>query len=554
MTTKDGGYTCDCSGLDFYGKNCEKPYWGEYFASWFHPKSDTVHFILTHFKWFWSFINLFDSARNFIMGRVVIKRASFIDMPPKYNSDYEYVTTEAYFNLSQYARTLPPVPRDCPTPLGTAGSATLPDAKMLVKKFFTRKKFIPEPTGTNVLFGYFAQFFTHQFFKTDFEKGAAHQWGNHGVDCSSIYGRNKSEELKLRTMKGGKMKTQVVNGDVWPPSVKDAPVEMAYLSDSPGDGAFAVGHRFYSILPGLVIWSTIFLREHNNICDQLVKEHPDWSDEQVFQTARNAVTAILIKIVIEDYVQHISGYHFKLVYNPEIVFGKPLQYQNRISLEFNHAYHWHPLIPSELTVDGTTYQTKDTLWKPEILLNHSFKNFVEAMVKSPAGRVGPRNHGPSTTHVMLMTIEHGRELRMQSFNNYRERFGEKGYTSFEELVGEDQKELAKELSEVYGGDINAVEFAVGMFVEKHRSLVMFGESMTSIAAPYSVFGLYANPISSPQFWKPSTFGGDKMFERVKTMNVQRLFCENMKEGDCPRVAYEVPDDVHETYKNNRVEL
>ena len=62
------------------------------------------------------------------------------------------------------------------------GKKEFPDAEMMVKKFFTRNdKFIPEPTGTNVLFGYFAQFFTHQFFKTDFQKGPDFQWGNHGV-------------------------------------------------------------------------------------------------------------------------------------------------------------------------------------------------------------------------------------------------------------------------------------------------------------------------------------------------------------------------------------
>ena len=57
-----------------------------------------------------------------------------------------------------------------------------------------------------------------------------------------------------------------------------------------GEDTFALGHRFFSILPGLVIWSTVFLREHNTVCDQLIEEHPDWSDEQIFQTARNAIT------------------------------------------------------------------------------------------------------------------------------------------------------------------------------------------------------------------------------------------------------------------------
>ena len=52
----------------------------------------------------------------------VLERAGFIDIPTTYNSEYEYVTAEAYFNQSQYARTLPPVPLDCPTPMGVAGN------------------------------------------------------------------------------------------------------------------------------------------------------------------------------------------------------------------------------------------------------------------------------------------------------------------------------------------------------------------------------------------------------------------------------------------------
>ena len=91
--------------------------------------------------------------------------------------------------------------------------------------------------------------------------------------------------------------------------------------------------------------------------------------------------------MVEDYVQHISGYDFKLIYDPEVAFGKNLQYQNRISLEFNHAYHWHPLVPSVLTVEDSEYTVKDILFKPGMVLKHGFKNMVEAMTTLPAGRV-----------------------------------------------------------------------------------------------------------------------------------------------------------------------
>lgn len=55
--------------------------------------------------------------------------------------------------------------------LSLAGKKELPDSKLIVERFLLRKKFIPDPQGTNVMFTFFAQHFTHQFFKTDHKKG-----------------------------------------------------------------------------------------------------------------------------------------------------------------------------------------------------------------------------------------------------------------------------------------------------------------------------------------------------------------------------------------------
>lgn len=55
--------------------------------------------------------------------------------------------------------------------LSLTGKKELPDSKLIVEKFLLRKKFIPDPQGTNVMFTFFAQHFTHQFFKTDHKKG-----------------------------------------------------------------------------------------------------------------------------------------------------------------------------------------------------------------------------------------------------------------------------------------------------------------------------------------------------------------------------------------------
>ena len=61
------------------------------------------------------------------------------------------------------------------------GKKELPDVEVLIKKFFTRKTFRPDPLGTSVLFSFFAQHFTHQFFKTDIKAGPGMTWGGNGV-------------------------------------------------------------------------------------------------------------------------------------------------------------------------------------------------------------------------------------------------------------------------------------------------------------------------------------------------------------------------------------
>lgn len=107
-----------------------------------------------------------------------------MDSPPTYNADYGYKSWEAYSNLSYYTRTLPPLPKHCPP----TGTTELPDVKQVVEKVLLRERFIPDPQGTSLMFAFFAQHFTHQFFKSDFKKGPAFTKAlGHGVSDICIH-------------------------------------------------------------------------------------------------------------------------------------------------------------------------------------------------------------------------------------------------------------------------------------------------------------------------------------------------------------------------------
>lgn len=99
--------------------------------------------------------------------------------------------------------------------------------------------------------------------------------------------------------------------------------------------------------------------------------------------------------------------------------------------------------------------------------------------------------------------------------------------------------MAAELEEMYG-DVDAVELYAGLLIEKPRSNAIFGETMVEMGAPYSLKGLMGNPICSPEYWKPSTFGGKVGFEIVNSASLQNLVCNNVN-GPCPMASFYVPN-------------
>ena len=47
---------------------------------------------------------------------------------------------------------------------------------------------------------------------------------------------------------------------------------------------------------GLALLQTLFVLEHNAICDRLRAEYPSWSDDELFDRARLINSALLAKI------------------------------------------------------------------------------------------------------------------------------------------------------------------------------------------------------------------------------------------------------------------
>ncbi|XP_059193984.1 prostaglandin G/H synthase 1 [Centropristis striata] len=534
-------YQCDCTRTGFHGVNCTVPEFWTRLRLMLKPSPSTVHYLLTHFRLLWDLVNN-SFLRDTIMRLVLTVRSDLIPSPPTYNSKYGYLNWEAYYNISYLTRLLPPVPEDCPLPMGAKGKPVLPDPKVMCERFLKRKTFRPDPQGTNLMFAFMAQHFTHQFFKTDHavEGGFTKALG-HGVDAGNIYGDNLERQLQLRLLKDGKLKYQMVNGEVYLPTVSEVPVHMVYPEHIPPEKRLATGQEVFGLLPGLTMYATIWLREHNRVCDILKAEHPTWDDEQLFQTTRLIIIGEIINIIIEEYVQHLSGYHLSLKFDPALLFSERFQYSNRIALEFGHLYHWHPLMPDSFLIDGDEIPYSQFLYNTSILLHYGVEKLVDAFSRQPAGQIGGgHNFHAAVLKVAEMVIRESRATRVRPFNEYRKKFNLKPYTSFYEFT--DDKEMARDLEELYG-DIDALEFYPGVILEKTGPDRIFGESMVEMGAPFSLKGLLGNPICSPHYWKPSTFGGETGFNIIKTSTLKKLVCLNTKW--CPYVDFHVPRNEEE---------
>lgn len=105
-----------------------------------------------------------------------------------------------------------------------------------------------------------------------------------------------------------------------------------------------------------------------------------------------SVSGETIKIVIEDYVQHLSSYNFQLLFKPDLLFGEDFQYQNRIAVEFNHLYHWHPLMPDRFNVSGKTYQMDEFVYHSGLVVEHGTRSFTDSLSRQIAGQVSFRTH------------------------------------------------------------------------------------------------------------------------------------------------------------------
>ena len=458
----------------------------------------------------------------------------FPTRPEPFTTMADYTTWSSLTDRTFSARHLPAV----------APRSGLPELDEF-KRLYQRDPFIESPKST-VLFSYFAQWFTDSFLRMDRHfpnPDLRKNESNHDIDLTNLYGLTPAVTAQLRSGSGGLLKSQLINGEEYPPYLYSGgkkkpefseitvlgPERWPSKTDTPKQ-FFAMGGDTTNMQVGFVMHNVLFMREHNRIARLLQAKYPTWDDERLFGTARNVMIVLLIKVVIEDYINHITPYFFKLRLEPMSFPNERWYRQNWMATEFQLLYRWHSLVPESYHVAGGELSIADSLFNTHTVVEHGLGRMFEDSSLQPAGQVGLCNTPPELWDVEKLSIRQGRVVNLAPYNDYRELAKFPRVTEFNQITSSSKSR--EELRRLYG-HVDNIEFFVGLFAEDARKNSVLPGMIGRMVGLDAFSQVYTNPLLSSRIFNEKTFSPEGMEIIKTTTKLSQILNRNVPERTDP---------------------
>lgn len=451
--------------------------------------------------------------------------------PHPWSAKHDYISWDGLTDKTYYARLLPSSRTD-----GAMAPLESPKVEDLVKLFLAGKnpqRMCPKST---CLFPAFAQYLTDGFLRTKISNtnestDRKRTTSNHEIDLSTLYGRTNAQTTVLREPESsgtgkGRLRSWTKDGEEWSPLLFDSngnvhndfldakkqpilDMPLGFDSNTPGKSTlFAVGGDRVNAAPQTAMINTLLLREHNRLAGLISATNPSWDDDRVFETVRNCVIVMFIKIVVEEYINHINKYKFRLRAWPDVAWKAKWNRPNWMTVEFALLYRWHSLVPQKMIWSGQNFDGDQLLLNNDVLLKGGLKNAFIDHSANNATELGLENAPNFMERAERHALDQGRENKLQSYAAYRRAMGKSVPKSFRELVGKskDSREqkrlanLAEKLAEFYGNDIEKLEFYPGLFAEQRERNGPLPELIGAMVAVDAFSQAFTNPLLSKHIW------------------------------------------------------
>lgn len=430
---------------------------------------------------------------------------------------------------------------------------SLPDIERVVELFARPPEGEQLSTKSTLLFAHFAQWFTDGFLRTD-RDDLRKNTSNHDIDLSTLYGIHPSHTSLLRKGERGLLKSQHLNGEEFPPfyfdsagdaleEFKDLPITLPrppWRPELPLERKtklFAMGVERANNQIGYVMLNTLFLREHNRLANLLSDMYPHWDDERVFQTTRCILIVMLIRIVVEEYINHITPYHFNFHAAPSSFWDAVWYRTNWMTIEFNVLYRWHSLAPDRVKQGREELPLGETFFNNDLLISRGLAAWFTDASNQPSGGLGMLNTPSALMRTELASIHHSRELKLRSYNDYREIFGYPRLTNFSQLTSSAERQ--RQLESVYG-HIDKLELYTGLFAEDVRPRSALSPLVGRMVGVDAFSQALTNPLLSRHVYNEQTFSPEGWKVIQSTTRLIDIVQRNVPDSSGLQVSLTLP--------------
>ncbi|XP_062245894.1 dual oxidase 1 [Platichthys flesus] len=317
------------------------------------------------------------------------------------------------------------------------------------------------------------------------------------IDGSSIYGPSASWSDSLRSFSGGLL----TSGSEWNMPKHGGGRKLMWSAADPSTGErgahglYELGNAWANENMFTAAEGIIWFRYHNYVASKLHEEHPEWSDEKLFQNARKTVVATFQNIALYEWLPGFlrdtklppyPGYQ-KFVdpgISPEfqaaairfgITMAPPGVYMR------NRTCHFRQI----LNVDGSSspaVRLCNSFWKRQ-RPNANTSQDVDELLMGMASQIAEREdnvvvedlrdymYGPlrfTRTDLVAMTIQRGRDFGLRSYTELREALDLPPVKTFEEMnpeLNRTNPQLLHDVAELYHKDISKLELFPGGLLE-----------------------------------------------------------------------------------------
>lgn len=357
------------------------------------------------------------------------------------------------------------------------------------------------------------------------------------IDGSNVYSSDDQRAAALRSFAGGKLKvTQTAVGDLAPFNDGTQGNAGSPEQPDPSTALFLAGDIRINEQPTLACMHILFIREHNWQADRVAAEHPNWTDEQIFQAARRIVIAELQHITIDEFVPALfgnaSGIGPYTGYNPRVNAG--------VSAVFSTAAYriGHTLLsPSiqRLGADGHAVPEgplalRDSFFAatPPLVTAHGIEPFLRGVAAQKSQELDnkviddARNFlfgqpGAGGLDLISLNLQRGRDIGLPDFNTIRADFGLPRVTRFSQITRD--RALAAQLQQLFGS-VNNIEPFAGLFAEDHQPGYNVGETLLAVFTDQ-----FKRARAGDRFWYERTLHGEDL-ERVRHTRLSDIIKRN----------------------------